>query len=250
MIFGKNAVVVELWTYKTNFKKAKMQTVQGRLYHSLSLRLSGSAVFEIDGKRYLSEAGDITFMPADFSYNTEIISEGSMMLVHFRTVKKYDDLKPAFFTSGDVDIENIFSQLCDSHTTSGEHSYKCMSLFYSLLDMIDRPRTLIPKRMRLAKNHIDKNYAEPICIASLAYASGLSEVHFRNEFKKYFGMPPVSYIKKVRVDNARHLLRSGYYSVTDIALMCGFDSISYFSYEFKRLTGKTPTEYIKKYQKE
>ena len=249
MIFNENAIISDIYAYKTVFKKAKMQSVGGRIYHSLSLRLSGSAVFDVDGRRFLSGAGDITFMPAGVHYNTAVPEEGEMLLIHFRTVKNYNGLSPAFFSADGAEVRTLFSQLCDSFTTDGDHGYKCMALFYSLLDAIDRPSFAVPKRMRVAKNHIDKNYAEPLSVAALAYTASLSEVHFRNEFKKYFGLSPLSYIKKVRIDNARHLLRTGFYSVTDVALMCGFDSISYFSYEFKRLTGITPTDYIKKYEK-
>ena len=43
---------------------------------------------------------------------------------------------------------------------------------------------------------------------------------------------------------SKQLLRSGYYSVTETASACGYDSVSYFSQEFKREVGMTPTEYV------
>lgn len=91
---------------------------------------------------------------------------------------------------------------------------------------------------------MDKQFSEPLTIAALAKEAGVSDVHFRKEFKHYYGVSPISYLKQVRIENAKQLLRSGYYTVTDVALECGFESISYFSYEFKRLTGVSPTTYL------
>jgi AraC-like DNA-binding protein len=48
----------------------------------------------------------------------------------------------------------------------------------------------------------------------------------------------------VRINNAKQLLRSGYYSVTDVALECGFENVGYFSYTFKQLTGVSPTAFM------
>lgn len=249
MFFEGNAAVTDLFAYRTASKKAKLQSVQGRIYHSLSFRISGVANFEADGKHFTSSVGTVVFMPEGFSYNTEVPEDGEIMVVHFKTHKKYNGLTPAFIESGDPEIENVFKALCDSYVSDGDNDYKCMSLFYSILDKLDRQPAVLPKRMRLAKNFIDKNFTDKISIESLAYGAGLSDVHFRNEFKKYFGLSPLAYIKKLRLEKAKHLLRSGFYNVTDVALECGFESISYFSYEFRRLTGVSPTDYIKKYQK-
>ena len=67
---------------------------------------------------------------------------------------------------------------------------------------------------------------------------------FKREWHSYF-LSPIGYIKKVRMDNARLLLRTGYYSVSETARKCGFESLTYFSGEFHRMTGRTPTEYMR-----
>jgi AraC family transcriptional regulator len=72
---------------------------------------------------------------------------------------------------------------------------------------------------------------------------GISEVYFRREFKKFYGAAPLAYIKNRRIDMAKMLLDTGLYSVTDVALRCGFESPGYFSTEFRRMEGKSPKEY-------
>ena len=51
----------------------------------------------------------------------------------------------------------------------------------------------------------------------------------------------------MRLENAKALLRTGYYSVTETATRCGFDSVSYFSYTFRRETGVTPSAYRERF---
>jgi len=246
----KNATVIKLWAHKTDCKKTKEINVLPRSFHSLSLRMSGKVVFEAEGERFLSNVGSVTFMPAGVGYRTEVCEQSEMLLVHFTTLEPCLEQKPfSIDTEGNTEIQNLFTELVNSYRSGREHDYNCLSLLYSIMALLQKQlqfpeKKSIPKRMRLAKSFIDKNYNENISVGSLAYASGVSDVHFRNEFKKCFGYSPLVYIKKVRIDNAKLLLRSGYYSVSDVATMCGFDSISYFSYEFKRLTGKSPREYL------
>jgi len=244
MIFKDSAVVTEVWAHKTEFRKGKIKTVSGRNYHSLSFRPCGRVLFEVDGKRHISEGGGITFMPAGVSYQTQVLSEGELWVVHFMTAVPFPKASPVFLDKADADIKSVLSELCESYQAGEEHKYKRMSLIYTLLERTEHRLRPVPRRLRQAKDYIDTHFAEDISIAALAKKAGLSDVHFRNEFKKYFEQSPLSYLKTVRLENAKLLLRSGYYSVSDTALDCGFGSISYFSAEYKRLTGMSPSEYL------
>ena len=99
------------------------------------------------------------------------------------------------------------------------------------------------------KIFFDHNFQLPISIAELAFEASVSETYFRREFKLYFGLSPVAYIQKIRIENAKSLLLTGYYQVSEVAVRCGFDSISYFSTTFKKLCGITPTEYASQMRK-
>lgn len=243
MFFEKGAVITELWAIKGECASGRPVYVSGRPFHSLSLRLCGEVVFDIDGKKYVSRGNGITFMPAGVGYTTQVQSKSTILVVHFQTKNSHLDSRPVFIEDG-TDIKSAFIQLCDRYRLDGENDYQCMSLFYGILDALSKPQKNVPRRIRHAKSFMDINYSDNVNIAELAVQAQLSEVHFRNEFKKYYGTSPLAYLKQVRIDNAKQLLRSGYYTVTDVALACGFESISYFSYEFKRMTGVSPTEYM------
>ncbi len=239
MLFDQNIVVKAVWALDGCCKKSKPQAVGGRAFHSLSLRRSGVVRFRCGNDTLVSRAGGITFMPAGSSYITEVLEDSELRVVHFETVQKIDHSPFCIEGAETAELKSLFAALC-SGATGG---YQSFSLFYALLASLDRP--LVPKRMRQAKDRIDQNYAEPLTVAALAAEAGLSEVHFRNEFKRYFGLPPLAYLKRVRMEQASRLLLSGYYSVAEVAVRCGFDSISYFSYEFRRLKGMPPSDYQK-----
>ena len=95
---------------------------------------------------------------------------------------------------------------------------------------------------------IDRRFDDPeLSVAALAAQTGWSEVYFRRAFRAAFGTSPLAYIRRVRLENAKALLRTGYYSITETATRCGFDSVSYFSYTFRRETGVTPSAYRERF---
>ena len=248
MLFKENVAVCNLWVREVHFKEGKPQVVSGRSFHSLSLRLSGKVSFEVDGKQYLSTTNGITFMPAGVEYVTQLQSDGRMIVAQFETPCETLDVTPQFL-EGRSDLKPLFEELWDVYGAGEEYHYRYMSMFYAILAALHTPQQTVPRRIQQAKRRLDTQFSEAITIAALAEEAGISDVQFRKEFRQCYGMSPLAYLKKVRIDTAKQLLRSGYYTVTDVALECGFDSISYFSYEFKRLTGITPSMYLKTVQR-
>jgi AraC-like DNA-binding protein len=94
-----------------------------------------------------------------------------------------------------------------------------------------------------AKDLVDARYAEPIGVAEMAAAAGLSRAHFSREFRRAFGESPHSYLLTRRLERAAALLRNTDRSVAEICLDVGLTSVGSFTTSFKRNFGKTPTEY-------
>jgi AraC-like DNA-binding protein len=99
------------------------------------------------------------------------------------------------------------------------------------------------RRMLRARDAMDRTYAIPLDITSLAQVAHVSEAHFIRTFKETFGETPHRYLQRRRVERAMFLLRETERSVTDICLDVGFNSLGTFSRTFTEIVGDTPTEY-------
>lgn len=253
MFFDENAVLHSLAVYHHEYTKQKPFFVAGRPYHSLTYRLSGKITVEPSREeRLLSDAGCLTFVPAGLSYRTEILESGDMYTLTFLTsgvVPREDAavLKPA----DPLLFRNLFSALHERFRAGRERDFVCFSMFYDILARInagDRRANPVPRRMLDAKKAIDTGFDDPaLSVHALAVAGEVSEVYFRKSFRECFGSAPSDYLRKVRIDNAKLLLRAGFYSVAEVAVRCGYDSISYFSGAFKRAVGLSPSEYRRRF---
>ncbi len=104
--------------------------------------------------------------------------------------------------------------------------------------------SLPPARHLLrAKDLADARYPEPLTVADLARAAGLSQAHFSREFRRTFGESPHVYLLTRRLERAASLLRLTDRSVADICVTVGLTSVGSFTTSFTRLFGKSPTAY-------
>lgn len=99
------------------------------------------------------------------------------------------------------------------------------------------------EKIERAKAFMKQNLGLDISLDDISSAAGMSTFHFIREFKSLNQTTPYQYLLKLRVDNARRLLRQQRYSLAEIALECGFSTQSHFNHVFKKMTGLTPKAY-------
>jgi AraC-like DNA-binding protein len=97
--------------------------------------------------------------------------------------------------------------------------------------------------MLRARDAMDRTYAQPLDIPSLARIAIVSEAHFIRTFRDTFGETPHRYLQRRRVERSMFLLRETDRSVTDICLDVGFGSLGTFSRTFREIVGQSPTQY-------
>jgi AraC-like DNA-binding protein len=93
---------------------------------------------------------------------------------------------------------------------------------------------------------MDRSYAGPLDIATLARIAHVSEAHFIRTFRATFGETPHRYLQRRRVERAMFLLRATTASVTDICFDVGFTSLGTFSRTFRDIVGESPSQYRKR----
>lgn len=93
--------------------------------------------------------------------------------------------------------------------------------------------------------YFQQNLARTLSLDDLSKEFFLSKTYLKKLFKKETGFSIMNYFKRLRLEEAKKLIREGGESFTQIAQKVGFDSIHYFSTSFKHYTGSTPTEYAR-----
>jgi len=113
----------------------------------------------------------------------------------------------------------------------------------------EKSGTNITENIKIAIGFIKSHSNEKLSLDIIADQAGLSKYYFLREFKNITGYTPISYINKIRCENAKKMLLSGNYNIREISEKTGFDNFSYFSKKFKETEGCSPSEFIKKYIK-
>jgi AraC family transcriptional regulator len=95
-------------------------------------------------------------------------------------------------------------------------------------------------RLKRATEYVMANLAEPISLADIAAATGLSRMHFAAQFRVATGLRPHEYLLQRRIERARELLLSSHLALVDIAFEVGFKTQAHFTTVFSRMVGETP----------
>jgi AraC-like DNA-binding protein/quercetin dioxygenase-like cupin family protein len=175
---------------------------------------------------------------------------------------------------GDNGAEDLFSYLCSRHPdaslpesdpklydTSAQTSdylarYRDMELWEKMelrgamlmlmSNFIRRARPRVwtnDERMKRVLSHIHSHIAEDIDVEELAGVASVTKPYFIKLFKREFGVSPVQYINRKKVERAQLLLYTTDMPVKEVAYALGVSDHSYFIRLFRKLTGVTPQEY-------
>lgn len=97
--------------------------------------------------------------------------------------------------------------------------------------------------------YIHRAYAEPLTLTQLAGKADMSIPTFHLHFKAVIRMPPMQYVKLVRLHQARMLMVRQHVTAAEAGYAVGYESPSQFTREFKRLFGLPPAAEIKRMQR-
>ena len=101
----------------------------------------------------------------------------------------------------------------------------------------EKERIIQPGIERMMSGYTEQG----ITVSELAGLCGISEVYFRRLFLAKYGVSPKEYIINLRINYAKQLLKSGEFSVSRVAELCGYPEPCHFSREFSRIVGASPS---------
>ena len=103
--------------------------------------------------------------------------------------------------------------------------------------------TELTKQIYSAVLYINANYSKEISALECAHNLNMSYSYFSRSFKRISGKSFKEYLNHVRINQAEKILLTSDKSISEVCLMCGFNSVSYFILLYKQLKGKTPHSY-------
>jgi AraC-like DNA-binding protein len=108
-----------------------------------------------------------------------------------------------------------------------------------------RPQRIAPppRHQLRATDLADARYADPLGVADLARAAGLSKAHFSREIPRALGESPHANLLTRRLERAAAQLRATDRSIADICVSVGLQSVGSFTSTFTRTFGRSPTAY-------
>ena len=93
--------------------------------------------------------------------------------------------------------------------------------------------------------YVEKNFSENISVKDIAQEFSYNSNYLSHMFKNQIGMPLKEYIITVKMKKAQTLLADGKSSLSEVAMLCGYDSVSSFCRTLKKHTGNTSSFYKK-----
>lgn len=242
--------------------------------------LDGEMYYDINGKKILLKQGDSLFVNTrqmHYGYSNHHM-ECSFICILFHPAllmnspfisEKYiepvinSDLEYLQFSTDSTDGNHLLSlikqmiQMKENADTTQSFELNIMSTLFSvwnaiydtckkmellILDTPKQPDLLVQKKM---VSYIYQKYSEAISLEDIATAGNVSRSKCCMIFKKYLNQSPIDFLNAYRLEVTCHLLLNTDEKVSDIALSCGFNHISYYSKIFDNKYGCTPSEYRK-----
>jgi AraC-like DNA-binding protein len=108
---------------------------------------------------------------------------------------------------------------------------------------VSRAAEDLNRRLLRARDAMDRSYAQPLDVRTVAAVAHISPAHFSRGFRSVFGETPHRYLQRRRVERSMFLLRETDRTITDICFDVGFSSLGTFSRTFREIVGETPSAY-------
>ena len=128
---------------------------------------------------------------------------------------------------------------------------KLLSLFYEIVQQIEiqehkKSLSHNPKKLQEVLEYIHANFTNvDTNVETIAKHANFSTVYLRKLFNANLNETPSHYLNRLRMDYAIGLLKTGYYTIEEIAFQSGFNDPTYFTQLYKKKTGYLPSKKLK-----
>jgi len=139
----------------------------------------------------------------------------------------------------DAIIQNIENLKSKQEVLNYEE--KILTLFISLIKRKVHNNVSLP--VSRAIRYIDAHVSEKLSLSIIAEHVGVNKNYLSGLFKKEMNMPMSDYIQTRKVNESAYFMKYSDHAISEIAMLYGFNSQSYYTHVFKKVKGMTPAEY-------
>ncbi len=241
--------------------------------HEINLALSGDALYQLgDGEPTRLSAGEILLMPAGTIHAVEVQHELRMAAIHIhpqvfnsvaarkgppgqmlKRLRAWQQPLPwrkviapdAYSTLERLAEEAVVEQnrqapsrlsMMEGLATQAAVLFLRLMLLEQTAEQSDEST----RRILTVQSWIDRHFAEDCGVEGLARMAHLAPTYFAARFRDIVGLPPMTYVRDRRLEQARLLLERTNHPIKVVAWSVGYSDVSHFNRVFKQVTGETP----------
>lgn len=220
----------------------------------------GSAIWNIDGKNHNISVGDIIVLThlqkrhfvsySKGGFEMQFISLKRQAFIdtpHLLFLMKFTKYNYVFRSA---ELLSLLEKILEEHHRKESSYYEIISsLLTQFLVALERRYNFSPvkavepdQKFVEILDYIDNNVSNEISLKEVSKMANMTESSFSRHFTKCMGIGFKQYVMARKIETAIFLLKNSNKKVIDIALECGFSSISGFYDTFKKQTGTTPNK--------
>ena len=244
-----------------NFYNPKNNTIT-RCYdeYTVSLCTEGEGHYIIDEKEYFVKSGDVSFFNKNCTRTYRNVPGKTWKYITISFDMKYltnnetvtiNNIE-TFNKSVPYELQQIFYKFYDEWIgRSRGYKLKCRTMMQEIILRLielnfqrEYPQNHyieIEKARKFIFDHVKNS----IDFDKLITDSALSPTHFRRLFKKIVGYSPRDYYNYIKIKQSQDMLKTGMFTISEIANEMGYSSVYYFSATFKKYYNISPNNYIK-----
>ncbi|XUW87614.1 AraC family transcriptional regulator [Burkholderia sp. M6-3] len=229
--------------------------------YTIPVIVAGAEGYRYRGSDYVAEAGGVPIInPGELHTGSKAVEAGWRYRVTYAPVQFIHELadqiagKPQplpWFAPGVIHDPDLAARLANAHRML-EAGSDALAAETAMLDALStllvRYSQTQPEPSRVAtddtrvavmKERLAGDLLEPVTLADVAQAAGLSPFHAARLFNRATGLPPHAWRNQIRLQRSLAPLRAGV-PVTDVAAASGFTDQSHFTRHFRRMFGVPP----------
>lgn len=230
-------------------QKREKVSVSARSYSAITLRFKTAGKYLCRGKTILFQPVSVCIIPEGVSY-VRNNDEEDILVIHFQMINYvFEEIQVFQVTDGEKYKELFLKALHLKYENNIGCMYKITAVLYEILSELMRDvgfgNSQKDNRIKESAEYMRQNFWDPaLSIENLSKKTGVCPAYYRREFRRIYGTSPKDYLDTLRIQYAKSLLETDYFSQKEVSSRCGFSDVGYFRTVFKRKIGKSIREYL------